>query len=159
MVDYKKKDDLLARIRKDRAAFAAVWAGLSDAQMTKRPGVQDDWSVKDLIAHIVWWENLMLENVIAVKNNSAYHMIYDIDAQNAEVFAAHQDDNLADVRAAFEANLAQLEEHIGALTEAQINDTRLPKYPLLDHIIGDTYGHYEGHWADLERYTNQVKNT
>jgi hypothetical protein len=159
MAEYIKKDELLERIRKDRAAFAALWSGLSDAQMTQRPGVQDDWSVKDLIAHIVWWENLMLENVVAVKNSSDYHMIYDIDAQNTEVFAAHQDDNLADVLAAFESNLAKLEEHIGALSDEQINNTRLPKYPLLDHIIGDTYGHYKAHWADLERYSKQVKNS
>ena len=159
MADFMKKEDLLARIRKDRAAFAALWAGLSDTQMTQRPGVQDDWSVKDLIAHIVWWENLMLENVMAVKNNGSYHMIYDIDGQNAEVFAAHQDDILADVLAAFENNLANLEEHIGALTDEQINKTQLPKYPLLEHITGDSYGHYEVHWADLERYTKKVKNS
>jgi hypothetical protein len=159
MAEYIKRDALLDRIRKDRSAFAAMWTGLSDAQMTQRPGVQDDWSVKDLIAHIVWWENLMLENVIAVKSSSDYHMIYDIDGQNIEVFAAHQNDNLADVLTAFENNLAKLEEHISALSDEQINHTRLPKYPLLDHIIGDTYGHYAAHWADLELYSKLVKNS
>jgi hypothetical protein len=158
MAENMKTIDLLDRIRKDRAAFAAMWAELSDSQMTQRPGVQEDWSVKDLIAHIVWWENLMLENVGAVKDNGPYHMIYDIDGQNDEVFVAHRDDNLADVLAAFEANLAKLEEHIGALSDEQINTTQLPKYPLLEHIVGDTYGHYKTHRADLERYTKQVKS-
>jgi hypothetical protein len=153
-----RREELLARIRVDRAAFAAKWDGLSDEQMVQRPGVQDDWSVKDLIAHLTWWETLMLENVMAVKNGSTeYHMIYDIDRQNAEVFEKYQDTPLPDVLLAFGLNLALLEEHIGALTEDQINNTQLPKYPLLEHIIGDTFGHYETHRPDLERYVSEVR--
>lgn len=154
---FMKKDDLLARIGTDRASFAALWNGLSQEQMLQRPGVQEDWSVKDLIAHIIWWENHMIDNVIAAKNSSDYQMVYDIDAQNADIFEAHKDHDLDDVLAAFEANLARLEEHIGNLTEGQINTTQLPKYPLLDHIIGDTFGHYKSHRADMECYANQLK--
>ena len=42
--------DLLERIRKDRAALAALWDGLTEEQMVRRPGPQEDWSVRDLIA-------------------------------------------------------------------------------------------------------------
>ncbi|MDQ7026560.1 MAG: ClbS/DfsB family four-helix bundle protein [Anaerolineae bacterium] len=157
-ITFMKKDDLLARIHTERAAFAALWDGLSQEQMLQRPSVQEDWSVKDLIAHIIWWENHMLENVIAAKSGADYHMVDDIDAQNVDVFNAHKDHDLADVLSSFEANLARLEEHIGALTEEQINTIQLPTYPLLEQIIGDTFAHYKAHRADLERYVSQVKS-
>jgi hypothetical protein len=55
--------DLLAQIRKDRAAMAKLWGCLTEEQMTHRPGPQADWSVKDLIAHMTWWESFIMEGV------------------------------------------------------------------------------------------------
>ena len=55
-ITYMTADDLLARAGSERADLAALWQGLNREQMTRRPGPQPDWSVKDLIAHITWWE-------------------------------------------------------------------------------------------------------
>ena len=150
------KEDLLAKIRKDRADFSALWKGLTAAQLTQRPGPQSDWSLKDLIAHIVWWENLMIGNLIAVKEGNASTMIYDIDARNEETFRTNQERPLADVLDDFNQNLVEIEKHIEALTEEQINTAQLPKYPLLKHIIGDTSGHYAMHFADVEAYVQSL---
>jgi uncharacterized protein (TIGR03083 family) len=154
-----EKENLLSRIRKDRAAFAALWEGLSSEQMTAHPGPQDDWSVKDLIAHIVWWEKLMMRNVEAVNAGQKYEMVYDIDGKNAIIFAQYKDRDLAEVLDEFEANLEPMMTAINTLTDEQLNHTQLPKYPLLDHIIGDSYGHYKLHRDDLEGYCNRVKST
>jgi len=54
---------LLERIHTGREALAVLWCGLSEEQMIRRPGPQEDWSVKDLIAHVAWWESVILEHV------------------------------------------------------------------------------------------------
>jgi hypothetical protein len=50
------KAELIEAIRSERAELEALWAGATEEQMTRRPGPQADWSVKDLIAHLVSWE-------------------------------------------------------------------------------------------------------
>lgn len=161
-ITYMTPVDLMARIRKDRAEFAALWAGLSNEQMIQRPGPQSDWSVKDLMAHIASWERHMLENVRLLLKGEAPHIADDEDTVNAGVFAENKDRALADVRAEFAGQMALLEERLSPLSEDQINDAQhfpqLNGKPLLYPIIGDTFGHYGVHRSDLERYVASLKN-
>ena len=50
-----RRSELVARIRSARAEFEDLLAGLSPDEMT-RPGVAGDWSVKDTLAHLAWYE-------------------------------------------------------------------------------------------------------
>ncbi len=162
-ITYMKKGDLLARIRQDRAAFAALWHGLTDAQMTARPAIQPTWSVKDLIAHITYWESYMIERLSHVLAGGADRRLRsdeEVDTINANVYAAHKDDALADVRAAFDASLARVEALIAPLTDAQINDASLytgMEIPPLYVIIGNTFGHYADHIDDLRAYVERLR--
>ncbi len=161
-VTHMTPDELMARIRRDRASFAALWAGLTDEQMTRRPGPQSDWSVKDLIAHISAWEKRMLDNGEHLRKGEPLISRPDIDTVNADIFAANKDRPLADIRVEFEAQMARLESALGSLSEDEINDAqRFPQLqgrPLLFPIIGDTFGHYNDHRSDLERYVNSLKS-
>ena len=53
------KDDLLTAIEKERGALETLLETLPDEQMTD-PGVVGDWSVKDVLAHLVEWEQMVL---------------------------------------------------------------------------------------------------
>lgn len=53
------KLDLLAAIEKERGALEAFLEPLTEAQMTM-PGVVGDWSVKDMLAHLIAWEQMCL---------------------------------------------------------------------------------------------------
>ena len=50
-----KRANLVDRIRTTRREFEALLEGLSPRQMTQ-PGVAGEWSVKDMLAHIAWYE-------------------------------------------------------------------------------------------------------
>ena len=84
-------DDLLERARTERAELALLWRGLSDEQMTRRPGPQPDWSVKDVIAHITWWEQSMVNWVKRALSGEMLTRTETPDEINARVHADNRD--------------------------------------------------------------------
>jgi hypothetical protein len=160
-ITHMTPTELLARVRADRAAFAGLWEGLSDAQMTQRPGVQADWSVKDLIAHILFWERLIIDNEERLRRGEALPDVEDFDAINAQVFEENKNRVLSDLQEEFEAQQTTLEGMIQGLSEDDINNTqRFPQLngrPFLNDLIGNTFGHYAEHSPDLEQYVDSLK--
>lgn len=53
------KTDLLAAIDQERGALEAILETLTPKQMVE-PGVVGEWSVKDVLAHLVEWEQMVL---------------------------------------------------------------------------------------------------
>ncbi len=160
-ISHMTGSEIIERTRKDRAAFAALWDGLSDEQMTQRPGPQSDWSVKDLMAHITFWERHMSANVGHLLKGEPTHKVDDLDAMNAQVFEDNKNRALSDVLAEFETQLSMLEAMLMGLSEDDINNPhRFPSRggtALLNTLIGDTFGHYADHRPDLERYVKGLK--
>ena len=56
------RQQLLKQLDTAWTAFKESYAGLSDSQLTE-PGVTGDWSVKDIIAHVTWWEEEALKHL------------------------------------------------------------------------------------------------
>lgn len=160
-ITYITQTDLLERIQTDRSSFASLWENLSDTQMTERPGPQNDWSVKDLIAHIVWWENTVMsrvKNILAGKDATRSETIDEI---NERVFQENKDRELSIILSEFNANLPKLESLISRLSDEQINDPNLVNIKdraLRDYLIGDTFGHYDMHREDLQHFVESFDN-
>ena len=53
------KTDLLAAIEKERSALETYLETLTLEQMTD-PGIVGEWSVKDVLAHLIEWEQMVL---------------------------------------------------------------------------------------------------
>ena len=146
--------DVLDIIAPARSAFAAQWQGLSEDEMTRRPGPQEDWSVKDLIAHIIWWETYMIDVLTLLAAGAQLPVIKDYDAVNARVFAQHAELPLDFVLASFERNWVHIKALLNSLEIADLLDD---KGRGLGWIRGDTFGHYEEHSPDLVRYIESLK--
>jgi hypothetical protein len=56
------KEDLISAIKASWAELNEVIAALDDDQMLQ-PGVQDAWTVKDILAHISAWEQLAMDRI------------------------------------------------------------------------------------------------
>ena len=112
---------LLDRIHRDREALAALWRGLTEEQMVHRPGPQEDWSVKDLVAHVTAWESFILERMTDLVNGEKSEPAEHQDVLNARAYEQHKDSPLADVLAAFDANWPKLEALVSSLNDEQIN--------------------------------------
>jgi len=92
-------------MRAEHALLEALLANFSDEEIVQ-PGRFGEWSVKDMLAHITFWE----QRLIAYVNGAKESLVQPdedeeaaIDRINAEVLAANRDRPLTEVRAAFDA--------------------------------------------------------
>ena len=57
-----KKQQLLNKLEQAWTSFKDSYASLTAQQMVE-PGVTGDWSVKDILAHVSWWEDESLKHL------------------------------------------------------------------------------------------------
>ncbi len=133
-------DDVVAEIKLERAKFAENWAGLTPEQMVALPGPQDDWSVKDLMAHITWWEDYIVRMSEALTAGQTFSSVSDYDAKNAEILVSSQQRSLDDILNAFKAMGETVIATVERLSDTQLNDLMISEVPLLYKIMADTSG-------------------
>jgi hypothetical protein len=135
---------VLRRLDAAWADFEASYAGLSDAQLLI-PGVQGQWSVRDIIAHVTWWEEEALKHLPLVHQGGRpprYSVQYGgIDAFNALMTERRRHLALAEVLRQHDDVHARLLAYARAAPEElYARETRFRRRLRLD-----TYGHYPLH--------------
>jgi hypothetical protein len=135
---------LLKRLDRAWEAFKQSYAGLPDAELLE-PGVTGAWSVKDIIAHVTWWEEEALKHlplILAGGRPPRYSVTYGgIDAFNAWMTEQRKDLSLAEVL----RQRDEVHDRLVAFIESApiheaAGDTRF-----LRRLRLDTYGHYPKH--------------
>ena len=138
------RQQLLYRLDSAWRAFQASYAGLSSSRLTE-PGVAGDWSVKDIVAHVTWWEEEALRHlplIIAGGRPPRYSVAYGgIDAFNAMMAERKRDVPLSDVLTEQNDTHQRLIDFIQSVPEDQFTrETRFRRRLRLD-----TYSHYPIH--------------
>lgn len=142
---------LIDKVEAGWARFHASSAGLSDEEMLI-PGVTGEWSVRDLIAHISWWEEEAIAHLPAVLDGRTpprYSVAWGgIDAFNAIRTDEKRGLSLAEVRAEADATHRRLLDYLRS-----VPPERLAGNAKFTHRLRlDTYGHYPIHTADIHRW-------
>ena len=132
------RQKLLTKLEKAWAAFKESYAGLSDSQLTE-PGVTGNWSVKDIIAHVTWWDEEALKHLpLIIKGGRAprYSATYGgIDAFNALMTEQKRSLSLADVLRHQDETHRRLVTYIHSVSEEQFaSDTRVRRRLRLDTL-------------------------
>ncbi len=159
---YVTPQALLERILAERSRLAALWQDLTLDEMERRPGPQADWSVKDLIAHLIWYEEDGMALIEALLRGDEPDWIDDVDATNTETFRRNEFRALEEVLTDFDSIPYKLGALLKRITERELNDASL--FPqgrgesLLDYFVGNTYGHYADHYDDLARYVQSLRS-
>jgi hypothetical protein len=138
------RQQLLKQLDKAWTAFQESYAGLSDSQLTE-PGVTGDWSVKDMIAHVTWWEEEALKHlplIITGGRPPQYSRQYGgIDAFNAQMTEQKRGLSLSDVLRQLDETHRRLIDYVHSAPEEQFTrETRFRRRLRLD-----TYSHYPKH--------------
>ena len=102
---------LRALIEAGRARFDEALAGFSDAAMLER--IDDEWTRKDVVAHVEAWERRVVRLFEALRAGGATDESDETDELNAALYRRDRDRSLADVRSgergAYAAMLAALD--------------------------------------------------
>lgn len=111
--------------------------GLNNDQLVK-PATAGDWSVKDVMAHITFWESRMIDRIALLECGETPPETTDFETINQEEAAKSRLVSLDEVRAQFDST------HDRLMSQLEVT-------PLLsrDLVEGNTYGHYNEHLADI----------
>lgn len=144
---------LLKRLDAAWSAFNESYAGLPDSRLLE-PGVVDDWSVKDILAHVTIWEEEALTHlplIIAGGRPPRYVTYGGIDAFNDQMTARQRGLTLAEVRRQLDDTHRRLIDFIQSAPAGQFSrETRARRRLRLD-----TYGHYPLHAEMIRAWREQ----
>jgi hypothetical protein len=142
--------------RKDRAEWDRVLAEVKEEQMLE-PGLPGGWSVKDVIAHVNWYEQEMV--VLLETRELAGSELWGLPADERNIPIHEQnkdlilDEVLAESNRVFERLwelVSQLDDEV--LTEASRFDQMPEDWEPWQVIAGNTYEHYQEHIPDIRAW-------
>jgi uncharacterized damage-inducible protein DinB len=156
--------EIIARIERAMQRVVQAIAPLSPTQMLE-PRLPGGQSVKDVLAHLAWWDQWLLYTLPADQSTSRTPIAPPLaeqipatdhwaDEMNAKVYAYNQPRELSTIQAEFAATRSQLLQRVSQLS---IDDLYNPDgisamigQPVAPLILG-IYEHYEEHAHELEQ--------
>lgn len=152
-----KRQQMLDRLDSAWKDFEESYAGLSDAQMMI-PRVTGEWSVRDIIAHVTWWEEEALKHLPVIRaggSSPRYSVTYGgIDAFNAMMTQERRHLSLAQVLQQHDEVHARLMDYVGAAPEELFTrETRFRR-----RVRFDAYGHYPIHARAIRAWRERTGN-
>jgi hypothetical protein len=142
--------ELLAELDRSYSRFIAEIEKLSDDQLVI-VGVTKRWSVRDLLAHMLFWHDRVERRAAGTpvewdpapeESRDAY-----IARLNAKAVADMQQMSGRQVLVKFKESHARIVQLARTITGEQLADQAL-----MESFLGDTYGHYDEHYASVQKF-------
>jgi Mycothiol maleylpyruvate isomerase N-terminal domain len=144
-------DDLLAALDGARADFLDALADV-DADLVTTPGVMDDWSVRDLVAHLAAWCEHASEALELAASGRGAEFAYstdDTDAMNEVFLAAGRLTSPTDALRREESAFAAFRDRVASL-DPTLLPLKLGNGGTVDEVIRyDGPDHYAEHTANI----------
>ena len=151
------KADLVETLQARRAEWDALLAEVPEAWMAE-PGVAGEWSVKDYVTHMTYYERWFADRLHEALRGESYTPVemdrMHYDERNELIFQANRDrptpEVLAESRQAFQRLLAGVQAQSEAfLTEPQQFEG-VPQPLVVSKLIqGDVLDHYAQHFPAI----------
>jgi hypothetical protein len=161
------KADLLQQVQDAHDALEGTVALLNHEQ-TVQPVLEGGRSVKDVLAHITAWEQLMLTWLRGRARGETPDMPelgldYDgLDELNERLYGENRDRSLQEVRVAFNDSYQQVLEELEATPEEVLFDPSGSGWqetqPLWVLVATNTSRHYQEHAEAIEAWTERSKS-
>jgi len=153
------KATFIEGLRNERAGWEALLAQVGEERMLE-PGAAGAWSIKDIIAHIMWGEREMIGvcKQHALVGSDLWNLPE--DERNAVIVAEQRDRPLDEVLHEEEQVYAQLLEAIQALSDEDFNDSHHFRYMPEEWtpwqiIAGCSFRHYRDHMPSILAWLQQ----
>jgi hypothetical protein len=153
------KQELTAKIVSGRALLDAALLHVDEERMPLIV-LHGEWSVKDLIGHLGYWENTVVTLFNALRSGKTPDPFPELDALNAKVLAESRKQSLNEVsrqeKTAYQKVLALVKD----ATEKELFDPSHFAWtggkPFEEYISDNTYGHYEEHLPELTAWLKRI---
>jgi len=144
--------ELLQRIQREWHALKEAVLALPQERLNS-PG-DGGWAVKDHLAHLSFWEQMLLRSYIG---DEPAHSVLGVseeefsglseDAENDIVYRRNKDRDAAEVLSEVWGSHDSVVEAISRVPFERFGQPRKPgeEYPLGAYVRGNTYGHYMEH--------------
>jgi uncharacterized damage-inducible protein DinB len=150
--------DVLRLIQLRRGTWEQTLASIPRERMLE-PAC-GEWSTKDIVAHVTWYDREMVDVLTARKLAGSEWWDLPLDERNQRIFEQHRDQPLDAVLQEHSQVHRALIAQIGRLDDEDLNDPSrisemLPGWKLWALLEGNTWVHYLEHtemlWVWLER--------
>ena len=151
------KERILTKLQAEHEALLEVLARVPAEQMTE-PHFEGGWSVKDLLAHITFWERRPLDRIQATLRGDDPPPLPTgtVDTINAQAYAASRDRPLAEIEADFHRTFQELLDLVGSMSQEDLDDPRrfpwTRRVPVKRYLNVDGYGHYTEHTRQIRAW-------
>ena len=154
------KAPFIETLHTGRTEWEALLAEVGEVRMLQ-PGAAGEWSVKDVIAHVMWSEREMVGVMQA--HALVGSDLWDLpeDERNAVVFAEQRDQPLHDVLSEEQQVYAQFLEAVQALSDEDFTDPHrfreMPEQWLPWQILaGCSFAHYRQHTPSIRAWLSSM---
>ena len=145
--------ETLRKVDQAWAVYRAAALRFPTERMDERLG-EDGWTIKQMLEHIAAWHDLTANRLITLINTGAIAPLdRDTDRFNATVARQAVGKSSGEVLKDLDATFNRLRRQLARLTDDQLE---FEDWWAAWVIGGNTYGHYEEHWADI--YTPELSS-
>ncbi len=147
------RDQLLRELDRGYSRFIAEIEKLKDDQLAI-VGVTKVWSVRDLLAHMLFWHERVERRAAGTPvewdprpDESKETYIARLNAKAVADMAHMSGRHILEI---FKASYARIVRLARTITDEQLADKGL-----MESFLGDTYGHYDEHFASVQKFVMQ----
>lgn len=157
MTDPMDKPTLLNNIHAGQADIEQVISQLDEQQWTMS-GVNGEWSMKDVLAHLTSWLHVQQDRLNAAINGTEPPELPGLttDEVNKRFYEENKGRPLVDVLTDYKNSYVQVLQSIEKLSDEDLNDPHRYSWcdgePLWLDIESNTYGHIDQHIGDIRAW-------
>jgi len=121
----KTKQQLIEDAQTERAALENLLATLTTEQMTQSAAA-DEWSVKDVLAHLIEWEGMVMKWYAAGTKGkvpavpSEEYNWGQLPQLNHAIYLKHRDKSLDDIQKEFKSSYKKMMKVIDSISEKEL---------------------------------------
>ncbi len=164
MSEHLTTTQLLEAMRMARSNWEALLAEVGEARLIE-PGVEGDWSIKDIAAHIAYYERWAADCVNAIRRGAplpqSEYKGLEMDERNARIHERNRARSLADVLRDSQDAFRRSIDAVQGLRDEDLYDPEFTRsygveWTVHDLIEGDTYEHYQEHIVSARAWLDRV---
>ena len=158
-------DEIFEQLDSSRVRLLELLSVLPEEMLTQ-PGVMGDWTIADILAHLVVWESELITCLMKLdqgkKPKRMLAAIADLDGYNARRFEENKERDLERIFDDLQSVRVQLEEWLPKFSNEDLNDVGRYKWSdeiaLWQIVEANTFGHEGEHLPELEAFVLQWQN-